>query len=124
MPDENMTLLIDPDSRDLVIDEDGGMAQIYGDETSGQCVRLTLQTWLAEFFLDTAHGTEYGRILGKKPHELEDDEVGEVIRAAALQETEVSHIENVSSEIGNKHIDIALEAALYSGNRISMEVTA
>ena len=120
---ENMSLRIDPDSRDLVIDEDGNLEQVYGDETTGQAVRLTLQTWLGEFFLDTTHGTEYGRILGMKPHELPADEAGEIIREATFQEQEVSHIDDVTATIGEKTAVVELEATLNSGKRISMEVT-
>ena len=123
MATENMTLRIDPDSRDLVLDDDGLMEQTYVDETTKQAVRLTLQTWKGEFFLDITHGTEYDRILGKKPFELPADEVGEVIREAVFQEQEVSHIDVLNSEIGNKKVETTLEATLYSGNRISMEVT-
>jgi len=124
MSDENMSLRIDPDSRDIVIGEDGVMGLIFGDETTVQGIRLTLQTWKGEFALDTMHGTEYGRILGKKPHELQDDEIGEVIREAVFQEQDVSHVDALTSEINGKAADITLEAALYSGNRISMEVRA
>ena len=125
MTDENMTLYIDPDSRDLVIDdEDGHMGRVFGDDTTKQAVRLTLQTWMGEFFLDTGHGTEYDRILGKKPYELQEDEIDEVIRAAIFQEVEVSHIDTMDTEVANKTISTAFAATLYSGNTISMEVTA
>lgn len=121
--DENMTLLIDPETRDLVIDEQGLMLLVYGDETTAQCVRLTLQTWIGEFFLDLTHGTEYERILGKKPHELPTDEIGEVLRAAIFQEGDVEHIDDITAEIAEKEITAAFAATLYSGRIISMEVT-
>jgi len=124
MPDENMSLRIDPDTRDLVIGADGGIEQIYGDETSAQAVRLTLQTWKGEFLLDVAHGTDYDRILGKKLHELPADEINEVIREAVFQEPEVSHIDAINSAISGKTAETTLDATLYSGAGISMEVTA
>ena len=37
-----MTLKIDPETMDIPLDEDGNMVLIYGDETTAQCVRLTL----------------------------------------------------------------------------------
>ena len=40
-----MTLKIDPETMDIPIDEDGNMVLIYGDETTAQCVRLSLLTW-------------------------------------------------------------------------------
>ena len=121
--DDNMTLLIDKESRDLVIDDDGLMECVYGDETTAQSVRLTLQAWKDEFFLDTTHGTEYDRILGKKPYELEDDEAGEVLREAIFQEPEVSQVDSLKSEAGNKAVKAEFEATLLSGGKISMEVT-
>jgi len=123
MPSENMSLKIDPDSRDLSFDNEGVMEQIYGDETTCQSVRLTLQTWRGEIILDTTHGTGYERILGKKPYELPADEAAEVIREAIFQEREVSHVDNLDIDIG-KTVNITLEATLYSGNRISTEVRA
>ena len=45
----NMTLKIDPDSMDLVMDDGGNFALIYGDETTAQAVRLTLQAWEGDF---------------------------------------------------------------------------
>ena len=124
MADENMSLRIDPESRDLVIDADGNMEQTYGDETTAQGIRLTLQAWKGEFALDPTHGTQYDRILGKKPYELPDDEAEEVIREAIFQEADVSHVDNVAADIGNMAVEMTLEATLYSGQRISMEVKA
>ena len=123
MADDNMTLRIGEEDRDLVIDDSGNMEQIYGDETTAQNVRLTLQTWKEEFFLDTTHGTQYDRILGKKPHELPQDEVGEVLREAIFQEPDVAQVNSTSADIGEKTIDAAFAATLKSGQTISMEVT-
>ncbi len=123
MADGNMTLLVGTGDRDLVFDDDGLMEQIYGDDTTGQSIRLTLQTWKGEFFLDLTHGTEYGRILGRKPHELPKDEVGEVLRAAIFQETDVAQVDDVKAEIEEKTAVAKFEATLYSGQKIGMEVT-
>lgn len=121
--DRNMTLRIGLEDRDLVLDDDGFIEHIYGDETTAQCVRLTLQTWKNEFFLDITHGTEYDRILGKKPHELPNDEVGEVLREAIFQETDVAQVNRVTADIGEMAVTAEFEGQLYSGKTISMEVT-
>ena len=123
MPDENMTLRINPLTRDLEFDDDGIMERTYDDETTAQCVRLTLQTWKGEFFLDTTHGTEYERILGMKPHELPPDEIGEVLRDAIFQEGDVSQVNSVTAEINGRTVESEFDATLYSGRIISMEVT-
>ena len=56
--DENMTLLIDPETRDLVLDENGDFKKIFGKDTVVQNVRHALLTWKAEFFADRRHGTD------------------------------------------------------------------
>ena len=122
MPNENMTLLINPETRDLEFDDDGIMERIYDDETTMQSIRLTLQTWKNEFFLDTTHGTEYERILGMKTHELPPDEIGEVLREAIFQEGEVSQINSVIAKINGRTVESEFDATLYSGRIISMEV--
>ena len=119
---DNTALKIDPDSRDLVIGDDGHLMTVSDDETTAQAVRLTLQTWKGEFFLDTTHGTDYERILGKKPHELPTDEIGEVIRAAILQESDVKMILEADANIGDKAASAEFRAELYSGKVIGMEV--
>jgi len=119
----NMTLRIDPSTRDIPLDDEGSMELIYGDDTTAQAVRLTLQTWKEEFPLDTTHGTEYDRILGKKPHELEEDEVGEVIREAIFQETDVAQVGSLETAINGRALSVAFTGTLYSGQTISTEVT-
>ena len=57
---DNMTLLIDPETRDLVFDEQGDFKKIYDEDTTVQNVRHALITWKAEFFADNTHGTDYG----------------------------------------------------------------
>jgi len=123
MNDSNMALLIDPDTRDLDFDDEGLMQCVYGDDTTAQCVRLTLQTWLAEFFLDITHGTEYERILGKKPPELPHDEIGEVLRSAILQEHGVAQVDSVKADIEGRVASAHFVAKLNSGRTISTEVT-
>ena len=123
MAGDNMALQIDTENRDLVLSEDGLIEQICDDETTRQCIRLTLQTWKEEFFLDATHGTEYARILGKKPFELPTDEIGEVLREAIFQEPDVATVDNLTSDIGGRAISATFAATLYSGKIISMEVT-
>ena len=68
---DNWTLKIDPESRDLILDDAGALETISGDETTAQAVRLTLEVYRGEFPFDPTHGTEYERIMGKKRSELE-----------------------------------------------------
>lgn len=56
---DNWTLKIDPESRDLILDDAGALETISGDETTAQAVRLTLEVYRGEFPFDPTHGTEY-----------------------------------------------------------------
>lgn len=56
---ENITLRIDQETQDLVLDDSGSLELIGDAETVAQCVRLTLETFKGEWFLDTDHGTDY-----------------------------------------------------------------
>jgi len=116
--EENYTLKIDPESRDITFDADGMMETVSGDDTTAQAVRLTLQTWLGEFALVPSHGTDYEAIMGKKPKDLTEDEIPEVIRAAIFQE-----VEEVNYTQTGRALDISFVGRLANGNTISAEVT-
>ena len=107
--DRNMTLKIDPETMDIPLDEDGNMVLIYGDETTAQCVRLTLLTWKGGFPLDESHGTDYERIFGR--------------RRSDLQETDVEQIDQLDAETDGRELSVTFSGTLYSGQTISMEVT-
>lgn len=121
--DRNMTLKIDPETMDIPLDEDGNMVLIYGDETTAQCVRLTLLTWKGGFPLDESHGTDYERIFGRRRSDLENDEVEEVLREAIFQETDVEQIDQLDAETDGRELSVTFSGTLYSGQTISTEVT-
>lgn len=121
--ERNRTVYIDPDMRDLAFDDEGMMRELYGDETSAQCVRLTLMAWKADFPLDESHGTDYERILGQRISDLTNDSVDEVVREAIFQEETVTQIDSIAHEVDGRHIDIEFSGTLSSGQTISMEVT-
>lgn len=121
---ENMTLLIDPETRDLTFDENGAFTKIYDHDTTVQNVRHALLTWKAEFFADETHGTDYERILGLNQNEVDDDEIKEVIREAVFQEPDVSRIDSISVVYDRRTITVTLSATLADGDSIALEVTA
>lgn len=121
--DTNYTLKIDPESRDLLLDDQGMMETLTGDETSAQAVRLTLEAWKGEFPFDPTHGTEYERIMGRKARDLSDDEIPEVIRDAVLQEPNVSEVDTVEYTIENRSLDVSVTGSLTSGSTIQTEVS-
>lgn len=122
--DENMTLLIDPETRDLVLDEDGFFKKIYGVDTTVQNVRHALLTWKAEFFADKTHGTDYERIMGVNQNELEIGEVEEVIREAVFQEPAVSWIDNILVSYEQRNVKVEISAVLVDEEKIKLEVVA
>ena len=119
---DGFTLKIDPTTRDIAFDEEGIMETVAGDDAIAQNVRLTLEVWRGEFPFDPTHGTDYERIMGKKPHELEEDEVAEVIRDAAFQEPEVEEIEKVDYTLEGRSLGISFAGRLSNGNTITTEV--
>lgn len=122
--DGNMTLLIDPETRDLVLDENGFFKKIFDKDTVVQNVRHALLTWKAEFFADLRHGTDYERIMGKNQNELEDGEVDEVIREAVFQEPDISWIESINITFESRKITAEISAVTIDDTQISLEVTA
>ena len=122
--DENMTLLIDPETRDLVLDENGFFKKIFDKDTVVQNVSHAFLTWKAEFFADLRHGTDYERIMGKNQNELEDGEVDEVIREAVFQEPDISWIESINITFENRKITAEISAVTVDDTQISLEVTA
>lgn len=119
---ELITLKIDPLTRDLVLDTDGNFEQVRGDDAIKQAIRLTLLTWKEEFPLYAAHGTDYKRIMGKKPHELQEDEIAEVIREAIYQVTEVRQLDELEITRDGRTLSVAFAATLDNGHTISMKV--
>lgn len=121
---DNMTLMIDPETRDLVFDEDGSFQKIYERDTTVQNVRHALLTWKAEFFADETHGTDYERIVGRNQNEIDNEEIKEVIREAVFQEPDVSRIDSMTVSYDRRNISIELTATLVDGETIALEVTA
>jgi hypothetical protein len=120
MPD-NATLRIDEDTQDLVF-ASGGLTMIDHEETTAQCVRLTLTAHKGDFFLDTTHGTEWSRILGRKQSDLEDDEADEVLRAGILQETDIAYVENLAITREGRNMNVTFDGTLRDGAPIRVEV--
>lgn len=121
---DNMTLLIDPETRDLVFDEDGSFTKIYDADTTVQNVRHALLTWKAEFFADEEHGTDYESVIGKNQNEIDENEIDEIIREAVFQEPDVSRIDLLTVSYENRSVTVELRATLVDGETVELEVTA
>lgn len=121
---DNMTLRIDPETRDLVFGEDGSFQKIYRTDTTLQNVRHALRTWKKEFFADPEHGTGYERIVGTNQNEIDLEEIEEIIREAVFQEPDVSRIDELDVSYDGRSVSAAFTAVLADGEKISLEVTA
>lgn len=121
---DNMTLLIDPHTHDLVFDEDGSFKKIFDKDTTVQNVRHALSTWKEEFFADFEHGTDYESIVGRNQNEIEDEEIKEVIREAVFQEPDVQRIDEIAVSYDRRTLIVQLSATLVNGESIALEVTA
>lgn len=121
---DNMTLLIDPHTRDLVFDEDGSFKKIFDKDTTVQNVRHALSTWKEEFFADLEHGTDYESVVGRNQNEIEDEEIKEVIREAVFQEPDVQRIDEIAVSYDRRTLIVQLSATLVNGESIALEVTA
>ena len=121
---ENMTLLIDPETRDLVFDAEGSFQKIYDEDTVVQNIRHALVTWKQEFFADPEHGTDYERIMGTNQNEIEVEEIKEILREAIFQEPNVSRIDAMTVTYDGRSISAEFSATLVNDEQISLEVTA
>lgn len=119
---DNMTLMIDPETRDLVFDEDGSFKKIYDEDTTVQNVRHALLAWKAEFFADETHGTDYDRIFGLNQNDVDDDEVDEIIREAIFQEPDVSRVDSLVVTHDGRNISVTFSATLVNGKTKVWEV--
>lgn len=121
---DNMTLLIDPETRDLVFDEGGHFKKIYDEDTVVQNVRHALVTWKAEFFADETHGTDYERIVGKNQNEVDMSEVKEVLREAIFQEPYVQRVDSLEVTYDNRSVTAVFQGTMINGEKVRLEVTA
>ena len=116
---DNLTLQIDPETHDLVLDETGGFVMIGGAETVGQCVRATLEVFQGEWFLDLRHGTDYEQIIGDGAGDPET-----ILRAAIFQEPEVRFVDTLTVNRDGRRITSSFSARLTDGTAIGLEVSA
>ena len=110
---------LDPETKDLLFDEDGILITAEGEAASLQGVRLTLEAWKGDFELVPDHGTDYERILGEPADEEAADEV---IREAVFQENSLAYLENLSVAVNGRTLEVSFTGCLEDGTAVSMEV--
>ncbi|MFV0240776.1 MAG: hypothetical protein ACK5H4_12160 [Lacrimispora sphenoides] len=92
---ENITWEIDPNTKDLVFDNEGLLKTIEDDRTCIQNIRLALESWKGDFDLVPDHGTDYAQILGGQ---ADEDITHEVILEAIFQEDRMGVLESLVVE--------------------------
>lgn len=117
---DNMTLLVDPETKDLVFDENGMLVQIFDEETVIQNVRHALLAWKEEFFADEEHGTDYDRIVGRNQNEIDEDEIEQIIREAVFQEDEVQRIDSLTVAYEKRSLSVELTATIGTGEQTTL----
>lgn len=120
---EDMTFLLDPETRDIVLDKEGDFARIYDEKSIAQNVRNTLLVWKGEWPLDLDHGTDYTQIMGLKGSDYDQDRAEEAIREAIFQESTIRQIDELTLSRTARELTIAFTATLTNGQTITMEVT-
>ena len=82
---DNMTLLIDPESRDLVFDTDGSFKKIYGDDTTvqKQCATRSLRGKRSSSLMRRT-ALIMRSIVGQSMNDVDDDEIKEVIQGGRV----------------------------------------
>lgn len=121
---DNMTLRIDPETRDLVFDETGSFQKIHGTDTIVQNVRHALVTWKQEFFADLEHGTDYERVVGTNQNEIDGEEIKEIIREAIFQEPDVSRVDELIVSYDGRGVSAEFSATLVNDEQVRLEVKA
>ena len=116
---ENITLKIDPDTHDIAMNDEGSMVLIGEAETTAQCIRVVLEVFLGEWFMDLDHGTDYDQIVGDG-----DGDPETVLRAAIYQETDVRYIDSLTISKSGREVTVAFDGRLKDGTRISLDVSA
>ena len=114
-------LKLDPESRDLCFDTDGIMDHLEDAEAIAQNIRNNLHTWKGEFPLNTAHGTDWERVVGHPKSEAED-EADDVVRASIFQEPYVREIESLAITADGRSIGADFSGILYDGSTIRVGV--
>lgn len=116
-------LALDPKTRDLCFDADGNMLKLWDSEAIAQNIRNNLLTWKGEFPLNTAHGTDWPRVVGRSLSEGVD-EADDVLRSSIFQEPYVREITELTPQLEGRALGAVFTGVLYDGSTVRLEVDA
>ncbi len=85
------------DDGDLALDGQGNLRMVEGPDEAVQVMRILFLTHVEEWFLNLYHGTDYRRILGRKPR-AHEEQMREAVMAAMAQEPRVEDVLSLEFE--------------------------
>lgn len=111
------------DTRDLCFDKGGIMETLEDGEAIAQNIRNNLLTWQGEFELNTDHGTDWARVVGR-PIGAALDEADDVLRKSIFQEPYVREIDTITPKVDGRSLGAEFTGTLYDGSTVRLEVLA
>lgn len=111
------------EERDIYFDADGILARRYDGEAVTQNIQNNLLTWKGEFPLNTDHGTDWPRVVGRPTSEA-IDEADDVLRESIFQEPYVKQIDEITPKLEGRSLGAEFSATLYDGTTVRTEVKA
>lgn len=105
---------------DLVIDGNGDIVMVEGDEELAQAMEMTLQTRKGEFFLELEHGLVFDNLLGK---EVNQEQARDDIIEVVSQEDRIASVKEVSfvDDWKNRTRLVSLKLQKDNGETLSIE---
>lgn len=118
---ENIMVLALNEERDIYFDDDGMLARRYDGEAITQNIQNNLLTWKGEFPLNTDHGTDWPRVVGRPASEALD-EADDVLRDSIFQEPYVRQIDELTPKLEGRSLGAEFSGTLYDGTTVRTEV--
>jgi hypothetical protein len=90
-----ISLKLNPDTNDLVMDDLNGLVMVEGSEEIAQRLRLSIITQAGEWFLNNELGIDWIRLLGKK---AKKEEITNEIRRKLVEDPAVEKVDYITFE--------------------------
>lgn len=105
---------------DLIINEQGELVMIDGDDELLQSLRIGLNTNRGEWFLNPDLGIDFSLYVGKNPNE---EEMRSDLSDGILQESRVDSVDEITFErdLSSRQQTISFKATKKTGEVITME---
>lgn len=107
---------------DLVLDNQGEIAMVEGDQEQVQSIKRLLTANINEFFLEITHGFDYSLLKTKQP---DNNLIRLGLIDAITQDTRVDNISNLIINLDNatRKLTVNFKILLKTGNTVESEVS-